>query len=97
MNALRLAAVATAAALITAAVVGACNDVINITDCAVPTLDEKGADGGVDPCHCDPSPSLNIMACGCLSDPTDQQSIDDYENCIFSFHGEEDAGGEGGP
>ena len=97
MHALRLAAATVAAAALVAAAIGACDTVLNVTDCAVPTLDEKGADGGPDPCHCNPPASSNVMACSCLSDPADQGAIDDYQACIFNFNGEVDAGDEGGP
>jgi|HubBroStandDraft_6_1064221.scaffolds.fasta_scaffold418205_2 hypothetical protein len=97
MNTLRLAAAATAAtAALVVAAVGCGDNVILLPDCAIPTLDEKGADGGPDPCHCDPPPSSNIEACGCLSDPTDQDSIDDYETCTLLFHEEVEAGDDGG-
>jgi hypothetical protein len=36
------------------------------------------------------------MACGCLSDPTDQQAIDDFQACTALVHLEEDAGDDGG-
>jgi hypothetical protein len=98
MNALRLAAASiAAAALLVAAVLGCGNNTITLTECAVPTLDEKAADGGPDPCHCDPPPSLNITSCNCLSDPNDPQSIDNYNVCILLYRQEQDAGGDGGP
>jgi hypothetical protein len=98
MHALRLAAAATvAAAALVAAALGACDNVIMLTDCAVPTLDEKGADGGPDPCHCDPPASSSVMGCGCLSDPTDQGAIDDLQTCTALVRVEEDAGDAAGP
>ncbi len=98
MNALRLAAaaLATTSVLIGAALIS-CNDVINVSLCNVPTLGETGVDGGPDPCHCDPLPSLNITGCGCLSNPGDQGSIDDFNACMALVRVETDAGGEGGP
>jgi len=60
-------------------------------------LNEKGADGGPDPCHCDPPASSNLGTCGCLSDPNDQSSIAAYQQCMFLYHAEQDAGGDGGP
>jgi hypothetical protein len=98
MHALRLAAAATVAtAALVAAALGACNNVIMLPDCGTPTLDEKGVDGGPDPCHCDPPPSSNTVACGCLSNPTDQGAIDEYDACILLFHEELEAGVDGGP
>ncbi len=90
-----VALVATFAPLVAAVLgAGACNDnVVNFTVCSTPTVNEKGADGGPDPCHCDPPPSSNVMACGCLSDPGDQAAIDDYNECMVVFHAEQDAGG----
>jgi hypothetical protein len=51
--------------------------------CNIPTLDEKGADGGPDPCHCDPPPSLNISACLCLSGT--QGDVDLYNACMATY------------
>jgi len=87
---------AVAAALLIAAVLGCGDNTVYITDCGTPTLDEKAADGGPDPCHCDPPPSANFGACGCLSNPIDQQSMDEYQTCMFLYHAEQDAGGGGG-
>jgi hypothetical protein len=56
-------------------------------DCAIPTLKEKGADGGPDPCHCDPPPSLNMQACPC-----DQSDIDVFNACLVTYWAEIDAG-----
>jgi hypothetical protein len=97
MHALRLAAAATVAAALAAAAVSCGENVIIYPDCAIPTLDEKGADGGPDPCHCDPPPSSSYYeACGCLSDPSDQNAIDDFDTCVFLVKGEQDAGDDGG-
>ncbi len=93
MNTLRLAAAALAllaAPVLVVAAIGCGDNVDQITDCGAPTLSEKGADGGPDPCHCDPPPSLGIMPCACLQG--DQQDIDVYEACMFLFKGEEDGG-----
>jgi len=98
MNALRLAAAATiATATLIAAAIGCGDEILTYTDCAVPTLNEMGMDGGRDPCQCDPPPELDIMGCGCLSDPTDQSAIDNFHACVALVHAEEDAGGGGGP
>jgi hypothetical protein len=97
MHALRLAAAATVAtAALVAAAIGSCDNVINLYDCGAPGLSETGADGGPDPCHCDPPPSSSYEACGCLSDPTDQTSIDQYNACILLLHEELEAGVDGG-
>jgi hypothetical protein len=98
MNALRLFAAAfTAGALLLAAAIGCSDGVFDISFCNVPTLDEKGMDGGPDPCHCDPLPSQNISTCLCLSDPTNQGGIDDFQACMALLSLETDAGGKGGP
>jgi hypothetical protein len=95
MNALRLAVVAlTFTGLLVATALGCGDNVLTITACITPTLDETAADGGPDPCHCDPPPSLNLAPCGCLSG--DQQDIDDYQQCIFNYNGERDSGAGGG-
>ena len=97
MHALRLAAAATvAAATLAAAVLGACDNVLEVYNCAAPVVNETGADGGPDPCHCDPPPSSDLQACGCLSDPTDTVSISEYDECILVFHEEVEAGVDGG-
>ena len=93
----RLRLVLVAFVVLVAAAAGACNNVLMLAACNVPTLDEKGADGGPDPCHCDPPASSGVEACGCLSDPTDQSAIDDYEACLVTLRGEQDAGDDGGP
>jgi hypothetical protein len=91
MNALRHAAVALIfTGLLVAAAIGCGDNTIQITACGTPTLSERAADGGPDPCHCDPPPSLGIMACACLLG--DQQDIDAYQSCMFLYTGEEDAG-----
>ena len=97
MSARRLAAVAlTFTTMLVAAALGSCDNVALITACELPTLDEKGADGGPDPCHCDPPPSAGFGACACLSDPSSQQAIDDYRSCMVLYEAEQDAGGGGG-
>ncbi len=90
---LRLLAAVVAGSILLAAAIVACNTVGTFTDCGSPNLDEKGVDGGPDPCHCDPPASLNIMACPCLSNPSDQTSIDEYNSCIVLFPAEQDGGG----
>ncbi len=97
MNMLRLSAAAVVvAAVLIAAALGACDPGAVISVCNIPTVNERAADGGPDPCHCDPPPALNITGCPCLSDPTNQDAIDDYGQCFASFLDEEDAG-LGGP
>jgi hypothetical protein len=99
MNALRLsaAAIVVLAVSAAAAALGSCSSgpEITVSICAIPTLDEKGADGSPDPCHCNPPPSLNITTCPCLSG--DPQSVDSYNACMTLYRGETDAGAEGGP
>jgi hypothetical protein len=94
---LRVAAVVTIACALVAAALGACDPALNYYACSAPVVDERGADGGPDPCHCDPPPSSDYYACGCLSDPTDQTSISEYDECILVFHEELEAGVDGGP
>ncbi len=96
MNALRLSAAAMAVAVILAAAgaIGACGPGQTISNCLVPTKTETAADGGPDPCHCDPPPALNITGCACLSG--DQGEVDYYNACMATFREEQDAG-EGGP
>jgi hypothetical protein len=96
VNALRLSAVAVTAVLAAAAALGSCGSGQEISVCSTPTRGEPGADGGLDPCHCDPPASLNITTCLCLSG--DQQYVDAYNQCILLYQLEtEDAGAEGGP
>ena len=77
------------------AALGCGDNTIELALCNTPTLDEKGVDGGPDPCHCDVPPSLNLVGCGCLSG--NQQDIDTYQTCMFLFNAEKDAGdGTGG-
>lgn len=97
MHALRLAAAATVAtaALVTVSL-GACDNITEVYNCAAPLVNETGANGGPDPCHCDPPPSSSYEACGCLSDPTDQTSISEYDECILVFREEVEAGVGGG-
>jgi hypothetical protein len=96
MNALRFSAAtaALAAILAAAAALGACGDNLTITNCVVPVPGATAADGGPDPCHCAPPPSLNVTTCGCLSG--DPQEVANYQACMTLFREEEDAG-EGGP
>ncbi len=97
MNALRLAAISVAlTALLVMVALGCGNDVLQFTDCGTLPWDEKAADGGSDPCHCDPPPSLGIMGCACLSDPENQQAIDDYGSCEVLYRAQVDAS-DGGP
>jgi hypothetical protein len=90
VNALCLAAAV--AILAAAAALGSCGPDQQISVCSTPTLGEKGADGGPDPCHCDPPSSLNITTCPCLSG--DQQYVDAYNACIALYQLEVDAGAE---
>lgn len=97
MSPLRFAAAAAVAtAALVAAALGCGDNYVVLPDCDSPTLNGKGADGGPDPCHCDPPPSSNTAACGCLSDPTDQEAIDEYNTCTLLFHEEIEAGFGGG-
>jgi hypothetical protein len=89
VNGLRLAVAVVALA---AAILGASCSGPNYPDCAIPTLSETAADGGADPCHCDPPPSLNLVACGCLSGS--QPAIDAYNACMFLYRGMIDAGAD---
>jgi hypothetical protein len=99
MNALRISAAATAALAIftAAAALGSCSNgpEITLSDCAVPVLGELSADGGPDPCHCDPPESLHITTCGCLSG--NPQEVANYHACMALYQLEQDAGAEGGP
>jgi hypothetical protein len=95
VNALRFAAAAVTAVLAATAALGSCGDNQEFSDCTTPTLGEMGADGGPDPCHCDPPASLNITNCLCLTGT--QQWVDAYNACMFVYRGEMDAGAEGGP
>jgi hypothetical protein len=93
MAPLRLTAAATTAAVLTAAaVLGASCGGPNEVDCTLPTLTEMGVDGGPDPCHCDPPPSLNIVACQCLNGG--QSWIDAYNACMTFYRLQMDAGAE---
>jgi hypothetical protein len=87
MNALRFAA---AIAVLNATALGFSCGPQESPPCAIPTLNEKAADGGPDPCHCAPPPSLNVLACECLSG--DQGFIDAYNACMTLYRGEMDAG-----
>jgi hypothetical protein len=80
VNVLRFAAVAT---LTAATMVGSSCLGPAIPDCGTPSPSETGAVGGLDPCHCDPPPSLNIQACLCLSgSPGD---VDEYDACMAIY------------
>ncbi len=92
MNALHLAAATTAAVALVAALLGTSCFGPATPDCAIPSPSETAADGGPDPCYCDPPPSLNIQACPCLSGtPADK---DVYNACMVLYRGEIDAGME---
>jgi hypothetical protein len=95
MNALRLSAAVTAVAVILAVAggLGACGPGELISICTIPTQGEVGADGGPDPCHCDPPASLNITNCGCLTGT--QQDLDVFNACMATLREEQDAGEEG--
>jgi hypothetical protein len=96
MNALRLPAVVAAltAVFTVATAMGACasGPPLTTSDCLVPTMDEVGADGGPDPCHCDPPPDLNVTTCPCLSGNSLQLPY--YQACMATYREEiADAGG----
>jgi hypothetical protein len=96
VNALRLPVAAAALTALYAAAValGACSNGPSITFsvCNTPIVGELGADGGPDPCHCDPPPELNMTTCGCLDGNATDVSL--YQACM-ALYGEEtkDAGG----
>jgi hypothetical protein len=78
VNALRFAAILTATALLGSSCFGP-----TIPDCGIPSPSETATDGGPDPCHCDPPPSLNLGACPCLSgSPGD---VDVYDSCMATY------------
>jgi hypothetical protein len=85
VNARRFAAAAAAVVVSAAAMLGSCSGP-EFPACGFPTLDEKAADGGPDPCHCDPPPSLNLQACGCLS--ATPQDVDVYNGCMVLYRAE---------
>jgi hypothetical protein len=89
VNGLRFAAATMALA---AAVLGPSCSGPDMPDCALPTLTETAVDGGPDPCHCAPPPSLNLQACPCLSG--DQNYIDAYNACLALYRDEMDAGAD---
>jgi hypothetical protein len=95
MNALRLSGAALVATVLLAAAaalgLNACGpEGTSAWLCNVPIRDELGADGGPDPCHCNPPGG---MGCPCTT-PGDGQ--DGYFLCMHAL--EDDAGaGEGGP
>jgi hypothetical protein len=63
-----------------------------VPDCGIPSPSETTADGGPDPCHCDPPPSLNLQACPCLSGTQDDADV--YNACMTIYRAEMmDAGG----
>jgi hypothetical protein len=100
VNALRLpvAAAALIALYVAAAALGACSNGPLLSDCLIPTLGEVDADGGPDPCHCNPAPSLNITTCPCLSGGHPDK--DAYLACMATYREEMmDAGAstDGGP
>lgn len=77
------AATAVAVVLATAAILGISCFGPAIPDCGTPSPSEVGVDGGPDPCHCDPPPSLNLGACHCLSGtPGD---LDVYNACMVLY------------
>ena len=82
VNALRFAATAIAVLTATAVLGSACFGPA-VPDCGIPAPTETGTDGGPDPCHCDPPPSLNLGACPCLSgSPGD---VDQYNSCMAVY------------
>jgi hypothetical protein len=79
-NALRLSAAALALTtlLAAAAALGSCSGPgVAGWACYYPAPGETGADGGPDPCHCDPPPG-QPPACECLSTPEGTQ---EYNAC----------------
>jgi hypothetical protein len=89
-RALRLAAAATGAAVLaTAPIFASSCSGLAAYNCNIPSLTETGADGGLDPCHCDPPASLNILGCGCLNGP--QEMTDAYHACMALYRAEMDA------
>jgi hypothetical protein len=91
VNWLRLAASAAAATLGTALLIVACSSP-NTPACGFPTLGETAEDGGPDPCHCDPPPSLDLGACPCLSG--NSQDVAVYNGCMALYRLEMDAGAD---
>jgi hypothetical protein len=86
--------VATTAAVLLAAVSGPSCSGLGVADCGTPSLIETGVDGGPDPCHCAPPPSLGFAACPCGSGS--QYDIDLFTTCMALYRLELDAGAEGG-
>jgi len=82
---------AAVAVLTAAALLGSCFGP-TIPDCAIPSPSETATDGGPDPCHCDPPPSLNLGACPCLSGTPGDRDV--YNTCMFVYRGEMDASAE---
>jgi hypothetical protein len=83
VNALRLTAASAIAVLTAAAMFGSACFGPAIPDCGTPSPGETGTDGGLDPCHCDPPPSLNIQACPCLSGSPG--AADEYNACMAIY------------
>jgi hypothetical protein len=83
MNALRLAGAAMVAMLTAATLLGSSCSSPNPPACGFPTPGETAADGGPDPCHCDPPPALDLGACACLSGTP--QDIAVYNGCIALY------------
>lgn len=82
MSALRVSA----AALLTAAVLGSSCSGQAIPDCGVPSPIETGTNGAPDPCHCAPPPSLDLQACPCLSGTPGE--VDLYNVCLTLYRDE---------
>ena len=83
VNALRLWAAAAVAFAFAPALLGSSCSGPAIPDCAIPSPGETAVDGGPDPCHCDPPPSLNVQACPCTSGNPAQMDI--YESCLATY------------
>jgi hypothetical protein len=92
VNALRLPAAAVAVLAATAVLGFSCSGPA-IPDCGFPSPDEKAADGGPDPCHCAPPPSLNLQACPCLDGLPGDKDV--YNGCMALYRAETmDAGAD---
>jgi hypothetical protein len=92
VNALRFAAAAAAAVVTAAVMLGSCISNQQFPDCGSPSPSETAADGGPDPCHCDPPPSLNLASCFCLSGSSGD--ADEYNSCMLLYRLEMDAGAD---
>jgi hypothetical protein len=88
VNARRFAAVAVVV-LGVAAMLGSCSGP-DLPACGFPTLGETAEDGGPDPCHCAPPPSLNLQACPCLNGTPGDADV--YRGCMALYRDEMDAG-----